>query len=134
MKAELTITLRKDLDRWEQLRQYPPDAKDCYFAKPEDIIDKGHSNILVVGRPGIGKTSLCTKLLRLWASGEAFHEDHHKKSSHFNVVFLVKFRRFNDNAKLSLRELLACAETVQSLDDPVWDFINKECTKVFFNF
>ena len=117
----------EDPDRWEQLKEYPPDAKDCRFAKPEDILDENHKNVLVVGRPGIGKTSLSTKVLRLWASGEAFNAD-------FNVVFLVKFRRFNDDAKLSLRELLACAETVQCLDDSVWEFVQNESTKVLLIF
>ena len=117
-------------DRWEQLQEYPPDAKDCKFAKPEDILDENHRNVLVVGRPGIGKTSLSTKLLRLWASGEAFNGD-----ENFNVVFLVKFRRFNnDNANLSLRDLLVRAETVHSLDDAVWDFIKQEPTKVLLIF
>ena len=117
----------EDPDRWEQLKEYPPDAKDCRFAKPEDILDENHKNVLVVGRAGIGKTSLSTKVLRLWASGEAFNAD-------FNVVFLVKFRRFNDDAKLSLRELLACAETVQCLDDSVWEFVQNESTKVLLIF
>ena len=117
-------------DRWEQLKEYPPDAKDCKFAKPEDILGENHKNVLVVGRPGIGKTSLSTKLLRLWASGEAFNGD-----QHFNVVFLLKFRRFNNNnANLSLRDLLAAAETVQSLDDAMWDFIKQEPTKVLLIF
>ena len=121
-------------DRWEQLKEYPPHADDCLFQKPEDIIDKKHRNVLVVGRPGIGKTSFSTKLLRLWASGEAFNADEHYKAD-FNVVFLVKFRRFNnDNAKLSLRDLLARAETVQSLDDSVWDFVREEPTKVLLIF
>ena len=121
-------------DRWEQLKEYPPDAKDCRFEKIEDIIDKDHKNVLVVGRPWIGKTSLSTKLLRLWASGDAFNGDEHYKAD-FNVVFLVKFRRFNnDNAKLSLRDLLARAETVKSLDDAVWDFIKEEPTKVLLIF
>ena len=116
--------------RWEQLKEYPPDADYRLFKKPEDIIDKKHMNVLVVGRPGIGKTSLRIKLLRLWASGEAFNGDEHDKA-HFNVVFLVKFRRFNnDDAKLSLRDMLARSETVQSLDDVVWDFIQKEPSKV----
>ena len=123
----------KVLDRWEQLKEYPPDANDCSFAKPEDIIDKEHTNVLVVGRPGIGKTSLSMKMLRLWANDEAFNEDDQDKAN-FNVVFLVKFRRFNDDAKLSFRELLARAETVQRLDDPVWDVIKKESTKVLFIF
>ena len=125
---------REDQGRWAYLKEFPPNAKDCYFAKPEDIIDKEHSNVLVVGRPGIGKTSLCTKMLRLWANDQAFNEDHNDKSTHFNVVFLVKFRHFNDKAELSLRELLARAETVQSLDDPVWEFINKQSTKVLLIF
>ena len=116
-------------DRQEQLKQYPPNAKDCKFVKAEDILDKRHKNVLVVGRPGIGKTSLTTKMGRLWASGEAFNED-----ENYKVVFLVKFRRFNDGAKLSLRELLAGAETVQRLDDSVWEFVQNESTKVLFIF
>ena len=113
--------------RSEQLQEYPPDAKDCNFAKPGDILDENHKNVLVVGRPGIGKTSFSTKLLRLWASGEAF--------KHFNVVFLLKFRRFNnDNANLSLRDLIARSETVHNLDDAVWDFIKKKPTKVLLIF
>ena len=119
--------------RWEQLQQYPPDADDRLFKKPEDIIDKQHINVLVVGRPGIGKTSLSTKLLRLWASGDAFNGDEHYKAD-FSVVFLVKFRHFSDNAKLSLRDVLARAETVQGLDAAVWHFIKKESTKVLLIF
>ena len=114
-------------DRAKQLKEYPPDAKDCRFEKPEDILDENHKNVLVVGRPGIGKTSLSTKVLRLWASGEAFN-------AIFNVVFLVKFRRFNDGVKLSLREMLASAETVQRLDDSVWEFVQNESTKVLLIF
>ena len=116
-----------DQDRSEQLKEYPPDAEDCEFAKLEDILDKDHKNVLAVGRPGIGKTSLSTKVLRLWASGEAFNAD-------FNVVFLVKFRRFNGDVKLTLRELLAAAETVQRLDDSVWQFVQNESTKVLIIF
>ena len=116
-----------DQDRREQLKEFPPDAKDCEFAKPEDILDEDHKNVLVVGRPGIGKTSLSTKVLRLWASGEAFN-------AVFNVIFLVKFRLFNGGAKLSLRELLARAATVQRLDDSVWEFVQNQTTKVLLIF
>ena len=116
----------KDPDRREQLKEYPPDAKDCKFAKPENILDEHHKNVLVVGRPGIGKTSLTTKMLRLWAKGEAFNV--------FDVVFLVKFRRFNGSAELSLRELLTRAETVEKLDDSVWEFVQNESSKVLLIF
>ena len=120
----------EDQDRWKQLKEYPPNEKDCQFAKPEDILDKEHKNVLVVGRPGIGKTSFSTKMLRLWASGEAFNRD----ALVFNVVFLVKFRRFNDNPKLSLRDLLTRAETVECLDDSVWELVQNEPTKVLLIF
>ena len=116
--------------RWQQLQEYPPEAKDCKFTNPDDILDETHKNVLVVGQPGIGKTLLSTKLLRLWAAREAFNGD-----EYFNVVFLVKFRRFkNNNANLSLRDLLARAETVRNLDDAVWDFIKQEPTKVLLIF
>ena len=114
-------------DRWEQLKQYPPNAKDCTIEKPEDIIDNEHKNVLVVGRPGIGKTSLSTRILRLWASGEAF-------IANFKVVFLVKFRRLNHIAELSLRDLLASAETVQRLDHAVWKLVQETSTKVLLIF
>ena len=120
----------KELDRRKQLKEYPPDEKDCQFAKPEDILDKEHKNVLVVGRPGIGKTSLSTKMLRLWASGEAFNRD----ALVFKVVFLVKFRRFNDNPELSLRDLLTRAETFECLDDSVWDLVQNEPTKILLIF
>ena len=116
----------KDLDRLKQLEEYPPDEKDCQFAKPEHIIDMEHKNVLVIGHPGVGKTSWSTTMLRLWASGEAFEV--------FNVVLLMKFWRFNDHGKLSLRELLARAETVQRLDDSVWHVIKTESTKVLLIF
>ena len=120
----------ENLDRGKQLKEYPPDEKHCQFTKPEDILDKEHKNVLVVGRPGIGKTSFSTKMLRLWASGEAFNRD----ALVFNVVFLVKFRRFNDNPELSLRDLLTRAETVECLDDSVWELVQNEPTKVLLIF
>ena len=116
----------KDLDRLKQLEEYPPEEKDCQFAKPEHVIDLEHKNVLVIGHPGVGKTSWSTMMLRLWASGEVFEV--------FNVVLLVKFWRFNDYGKLSLRELLARAETVQRLDDSVWHVIKTESTKVLLIF
>ena len=124
----------KNLDRLKQLKEYPPDAEDCHFAKPQDIIDENQKNVLVVGRPMIGKTSLSTKMLRLWASGRAFNGDHGGTSAHFDVVFLLKFRHFNDNVELSFRELLARAETVQRLDDSVLEFVENEPTKVLLIF
>ena len=114
-------------DRWEQLKVYPKpaNANHSQSVRPEDIIDARHKNVLVVGRPGIGKTMLCTKLLRTWASD----------ALHFDVAFLLKFRRFNSfKTELSFRELLERSETVQHLDDELWDYIIKNPTKVLLIF
>ena len=122
-------------NRSEQLKQYPPNSKDCLYAAPEDLIDKHHKNVLVVGRPGIGKTLLSTKILRMWASGEAFNGDQDDKK-HIVAVFLLKFRRFTSNhfLLLSLRELLAKAETVEQLYDSMWNFVIKNPSRVLFIF
>ncbi|XP_068698570.1 nucleotide-binding oligomerization domain-containing protein 1-like [Montipora foliosa] len=120
-------------NRSEQLKQYPPNSKDCLYATPDDLIDKQHKNVLVVGRPGIGKTLLSTKILRMWASGEAFNGDQDDKKS-IVAVFLLKFRRFTSNLLLSLRELLAKAETVERLYDSMWNFVIKNPSRVLFIF
>ena len=46
----------------------------------------------------------------------------------------MKFRRFNDNAELSLRDLLTRAETVQCLDDSVSEFVLTDPAKVLLIF
>ena len=119
--------------RSEQLKQYPPNSKDCLYATPDDLIDKQHKNVLVVGRPGIGKTLLSTKILRMWASGEALNRDQDDKK-HIVVVFLLKFRRFTSNLLLNLRELLAKGETVEQLYDSMWNFVITYPSRVLFIF
>ena len=117
-------------DRWEQLKVYPKPANVNHpqSKRPDVIIDAQHKNVLVVGRPGIGKTLLSTKLLRMWASDDTFNGD-------FDVAFLLKFRHFNSTkTNLSFRELLERSETVQNLDDELWDYIIKNPSKVLLIF
>ena len=121
-------TYRFPRDRLEQLKVYPePNTNLSECKRVEDIIDGHHNNVLVVGRPGIGKTMLSTKLLRVSAF-DAF------KYVNFDVAFLLKFRRFNSVTDLDLRELLARSETVSHIDDEVWDYIIKNPTKVLLIF
>ena len=120
-------------NRREQLKQYPPDSKDCLYAKPDDLIDKQHRNVLVVGRPGVGKTLLSAKILRMWASGEAFNRDQADKIK-IVVVFFINVKRLTGNLVLSLRELLTSAETVEHLHETVWDFLIKNPSRVLFIF
>ena len=117
-------------DRQEQLRVFPkPKSNQSEYVPWQDIIDGNNKHILLVGRPGIGKTILSTKLLR----GSAFNDFKHQN---FDVAFLVKFRHYNSRGEdLDLRKLLSCSETVsQDLDDEVWNYIITNPTKVLLIF
>ncbi|XP_068690119.1 NLR family CARD domain-containing protein 3-like [Montipora foliosa] len=94
----------------------------------QDIFDSCHRNVLAVGRPGIGKTMLCTRLLRFWASDDT------KMQSQCEVAFLLKFRHLNSEPDLNLRELLTLAETVESLKDELWQCIVDNPSKVLLIF
>ena len=111
-------------DRREQLKVYPePNPKKSEFVRPEDIIDAQHKNVLVVGRPGIGKTLFCAKFIRDWASDKLERE--------FDVAFLLKFRRFSGLTEpINLRELLCSSEYPTDLNDEVWNHICENPSKV----
>ena len=95
----------------------------------QDIIEGNNKHILLIGRPGIGKTILSTKLLRVSASNEL-------KYRNFDAAFLVKFRHYNSRGEdLNLRKLLSFSETVsKDLDDKVWNYIITNPTKVLLIF
>ncbi|XP_068693978.1 NLR family CARD domain-containing protein 3-like [Montipora foliosa] len=116
-------------DRSKQLQVYPlASAEQTTPLRPQDIFDSCHRNVLAVGRPGIGKTMLCTKLLRFWASDDT------KMQSQCEVVFLLKFRHLNSEPDLNLRELLTLAETVECLKDELWQCIIDNPSKVLLIF
>ena len=102
---------------------------------PEDILNHENKNILIVGRPGIGKTLCCTKILRDWASNKVFHKTPDDKI-HFDAAFFVKFRLFNAATDLSLRELLTRStySPRNKLDEEVWNYILKNPQKVLLIF
>ena len=104
---------------------------------PADIFGAEKQKILVVGRPGIGKTMFSTKILRNWASDNLFIEA--KKSLvDFKVAFLIKLRRFNSakqDEKLNLRELLNQSEySAEDLTEEVWKYILQNPNKVLIIF
>ncbi|XP_068749824.1 NLR family CARD domain-containing protein 3-like [Montipora capricornis] len=116
-------------DRWEQLKVYPmASAEQANALRPQDIFDSCHRNVLAVGRPGIGKTLLCTRLLRFWASGDT------KIQSQCEVAFLLKFRHLRSETHLNLRELLTRAETLECLEDGLWQYIKDNPSKVLLIF
>jgi len=123
-------------DRREQLKIYPkPNVNNSEFTRPEDIIDADHKNILVVGRPGIGKTLFCSKLLRDWASDKVFNNEQNLEPG-YDVAFLLKFRRLSQLAEhTNLRELLCdYSEYSANVNDEVWEYILKNPNKVLLMF
>ena len=81
-------------DREKRLEEYPTPTENSQPTQPGDIFDAKKQKILVVGRPGIGKTMFSTKILRNWASDKLFKEAQ-KSPVDFKVAFLIKLRRFN---------------------------------------
>ena len=104
--------------------------------QPGDIFDAKKRKILVVGRPGIGKTMFSTKILRNWASDNLFIEAQ-KSLVDFTVAFLIKLKIFNfkQDEKLSLRELLNLSEySAEDLTEEVWKYILQNPNKVLIIF
>ena len=121
-------------NRREQLKVYPKPEKNLLPKRPGDILDDQHKNILIVGRPGIGKTLFCMKFMRDWASDRLFDEAQNLELR-FDVAFLVKFKRLNSTAELTLRELLDKSEFSTHVNDVVlWNYICENPTKVLFIF
>ena len=115
-------------NREEQLKVYPQSKKTAKPISREEIIDGKSKKILVVGRPGIGKTLFLTKWIRDWASGKAFNN--------FDFLFFLKFRKFNAEEKpLSLRDLLLRSEYSETeLSDQVLNHICENPERVLILF
>ncbi|CAH3119421.1 unnamed protein product [Porites lobata] len=122
-------------DREEQLKEYHRPREESRSTRPGDIFDADKRNILVVGRPGIGKTMFCTKILRNWAS-DYLLSDAQKSEMDLKLAFLFKFRKFNyTNEKVSLRKFLDASEYSKlPLSDEVWHYIIDNPDKVLVIF
>ena len=124
------------LDRRKQLNEYSRPREQSRPTPPGEIFDAEGEKILVVGRPGIGKTILSTKILREWASDNLLKEKQKSKVD-FKVAFLVKLWKFNSvqNKELSLRDLLDRSEySANDLTDEVWNYVLKNPNKVLVIF
>ena len=108
-------------DRGEQLKEYLKANEELQPTRPGDIFDVEKQKILVVGRPGIGKTMFSTKILRDWASDNLLNET---QKSQIDFAFLIKLRMFNSTDKeLNLRELLDHSEYSTALSENAWNYI-----------
>ena len=114
-------------NREEQLKVYPRSRDENSQPKSmQDLLDVESKKVLIVGRPGIGKTLCCIKLLRDWALNKDFKATSGAQV-HFNAAFFVKFRRFDSDKNLSLKDLLIQSEYFPTgyMDDKVWNHLQK---------
>ena len=122
-------------DRLEQLKEYHKANENLRPTRPGDIFDAEKQKILVVGRPGIGKTMFSTKILRDWASDNLLKE-RQKSQIDFKVAFLVKLRMFNstDKKEQNLRGLLDHSEYSTALSEEAWSYIRSNPKRVLIIF
>ena len=119
-------------DRGEQLKEYHKANENLRPTRPGDIFDAEKQKILVVGRPGIGKTMFSTKILRDWASDNLLNET---QKSQIDFAFLIKLRMFNStNKELNLRELLNHSEYSTALSEDAWNYIRNNPDRVMIIF
>ena len=122
-------------DRGEQLKEYHKANENLRPTRPGDIFEAVKQKILVVGRPGVGKTLFSTKILRDWASDNLLNKTQ-KSQIDFKVAFLVKLRMFNstDKKELNLRELLDHSEYSTALSEEAWNYIRNNPKRVLIIF
>ena len=114
-------------NRQEQLKVFPMPQEKSQQITREEIVDAQSKKILIVGRPGIGKTLFLTKWIKDWASDKAFNGE--------LLPFFLKFRKFNSVRELGLRRLLSTSEYSETdLSDQVWDYIRKNPERVLILF
>ena len=119
-------------DRREQLKEYNKANEKLSPTLPGEIFDPKEKKILVVGRPGIGKTMLSTKILRDWASDNLLKET---QTLQIDFAFLIKLRMFNSTRKeLNLRELLDHSEYSTALSQDAWNYICNNPDRVLIIF
>ena len=89
------------------------------FLPNKDVKDP--RRILIVGRPGIGKSLLCKKMSRDWSKNELLFADS------FEHFFLFQFRWFNsgteEEKKISLKQLLSLVYPEKQIDDDMFQDI-----------
>ena len=92
-------------------------------------------SIQITGKPGIGKTILCEKIVRDWAKDQLFSSPERSTTTGFQFAYLLKFRDLNslENKELNLRELLNLSSLLDGnslVDDKLMEYFIENPAKV----
>ncbi|CAB4043138.1 Hypothetical predicted protein [Paramuricea clavata] len=105
---------------------------DLFYPNRDTMKEEFPRSILVIGRPGIGKTVLTEKILRNWANGiDEYYYD--------TVAFSFKFRWLNENfnklANISLKTFLRFGTRLnEETFESIYEEIAKEPEKAILIF
>ena len=126
-----------DKARHEVLASYAKPGSSITLGKAEQIFAPNEDKqdprtILAVGRAGIGKTILATKILRDWANGVLSTANQAAKS--FDFVFLLQFRWLNFEKDIPLMELLSRSPYSVDFTDEIFQHVKKNPEKVLLVF
>ncbi|XP_036421955.1 NACHT, LRR and PYD domains-containing protein 1b allele 4-like [Colossoma macropomum] len=98
------ITLKSNKSkkpRSKKLRSYIP--QDTYKKSPKDLLDSQEKSILLVGKPGIGKTSVVRQMLYLWIER---HDKKHDFMFYFDKNILSNISNISNLENLLLDTFL----------------------------
>ena len=75
--------------------------EELFLPNEEDALENAQDprKILIIGRPGMGKSLLCTKLSRDWTKS---NRDDELLNSKFTYFFLFQFRQFNSTDTMAV--------------------------------
>ncbi|XP_059358992.1 nucleotide-binding oligomerization domain-containing protein 2-like [Carassius carassius] len=132
-KIKLKIKKCKKL-RPKKLRAYNPNEEK--ELSPDDLLRWPDKNILIIGKPGVGKTSVVQEMLRLWAEkGDRqidymFYFDqsvlaHSSVASLESLLFEVYSKPMEEDKKDIFQDIEENSENVVIVFDGVTDFEEK---------
>ena len=95
----------------------------------------GPFSVLVTGKPGIGKTLFCQKVMRDWANSELCQARPNIEIPNLKFVYLLSLRQLNflENSCVTLREILNCSSVLDdkcNVDDTTFEYIVKHPKEV----
>ena len=129
----------KDMDERHEIEhvymEFPEDSIrlekiEDLFQPNQDTKDQSPRTILVVGRPGIGKTVLTKKIMYDWAKGDV--DFYHEK-----IVFILKFRFFSIHQyqTVSLKEFLRFGTNLNEEEfEEIFNMVSRSPEKVIIIF